>query len=171
MAPMHNLTHVLKTDEDCYVRVPRMLDALAAAPSSWMYGGHPFGFSDRVNRDPNVVNYVPYSNWPSDAPLPPYAYGHGAVLTIDLVTHISAGVAHMTMAPNNLLVQEDCATGVWVQAVAHELGRTVAHIKLPFNRTKSCGPADALTHMDRSVFPSLADGQRCIHEGRCCTEA
>lgn len=35
----NQITHFLKTDEDCYVRVPLLLDAIQAMPTQWLYAG------------------------------------------------------------------------------------------------------------------------------------
>jgi hypothetical protein len=44
------ITHVLKTDEDCYIRVPTLLQSLQQLPRHWLYAGH---FSNTsVSRNP-----------------------------------------------------------------------------------------------------------------------
>eukprot|EP00775_Hariotina_reticulata_P003185 gene3185-3463_t len=152
------ITHVLKTDEDCFLRVDPLLEALRKAPQHWMYGGHPLGYTDTVSRNPRDPNriYVPYSNWPSDAPLPVYAWGHGGVLTMDLVKHIAAGAAHLAMDAENLLVLEDASTGVWVKYIADEQHQKINYVHLPFDRTV-CRTTDALTHLEKWLWASLAD--------------
>lgn len=168
------VTHVLKTDDDCYVRVDLMLEALAKTPKHWMYGGRPIDRVSRVVRDPrSKAHFVPYSNWASDALLPPYAFGLGAVLTMDLVKHIAAGAAYVTMAPENLLRLEDVSTGIWVDTVAKEQQQQINYVELPFE-IRVCRSTDALTHMYKSLWPSTADAHRCLYNDSCayqCTEA
>lgn len=44
------ITHVLKTDEDCYVRVPLLVQMLQQLPGQWLYAGH--FTTTSVSRDP-----------------------------------------------------------------------------------------------------------------------
>lgn len=43
MAHIGTATHILKTDEDCYVRVTIMLQTLQTLPQSWLYCRQPPG--------------------------------------------------------------------------------------------------------------------------------
>eukprot|EP00775_Hariotina_reticulata_P003893 gene3893-4147_t len=162
------ITHVLKTDEDCFIRVDNMLEALENAPKTWMYGGGPLGTGEVINRDPTAKGriYVPYSNWGSDDPLPTYAWGHGGVLTIDLVKHIAVGAPHMVMQADNLFVLEDASTGLWVKYIGEEQQHFINYVNLPFDRT-ICRPTDALTHLEKFLWPSLVEAHHCLYNGTC----
>jgi hypothetical protein len=181
-ATVPHVTHLLKTDDDCYVRAGNLIPLLRTLPRTWMYGGNRYGDTDKVFRDPKHKRHVPYSNWKSDAILPFYFWGMGAVLTIDLVRHIVSGVPHIMMEPNNLLIIEDVATGVWLDYIAKEQGRPIYLARnLPFNDTH-CKPGDSITHLGMTTFVNTptklvktdkaVSAMRCVfkHGGSCCDD-
>eukprot|EP00775_Hariotina_reticulata_P001798 gene1798-2132_t len=116
------ITHVVKMDEDCFVHIENMIDALASAPKQWMYGGNPFISGDTLEKhkpqEPGMN--LTKSSWPPAAVLPAYAAGYGVAFTLDLMKHIASGAAHMTMPPTNPIWLEDAATGIWVKYIGHE---------------------------------------------------
>lgn len=100
------VSHVLKTDDDCYVRVSLLLDALAGMPRSLLFAGFPWWHS-------------------TTAPHPQFGFGWGYVVSIDLARHIAAGAPHMVMRPDGLFHAEDEAVGMWVHFVAKDLNVSI----------------------------------------------
>lgn len=62
-----HISHFMKTDDDCFVRVPLLLAALARMPRERLYSGYPM-LPGSVLRAPGW-HQVPYANWASDAPV------------------------------------------------------------------------------------------------------
>jgi hypothetical protein len=158
-------THVLKTDDDSYVRVPALLDTLAALPRTWLYAGR----VERtpVRRRPGDRWEVPRANWPSDAPIT-YTWGMASILSMDLVTLLAAGGVHLSMPPANMLWIEDMAVGVWVADLARVRGVAVKVRPLASISAERCRDRDVVTaNLPHPVGPSM----RCLHAlgGRCCS--
>jgi hypothetical protein len=78
----------MQTDDDCYVRVGRFLDALSLLPRQRLYWGD-HGFLE-PERDPRDKVFVTTEEWPTEL-YPPYSPGQGHVLSIDLVRELAAG--------------------------------------------------------------------------------
>jgi hypothetical protein len=174
IAHIGTATHLLKTDEDCYVRVDELLHALQALPVTWLYAGNPIG-RDKFSRTSDAPRFVPFSNWPASmAPnddTPVYAWGYAAVLTMDFVQQIAAGVPHIMMPPNNLLRVEDVATGVWVEYVVKHNGVNVTYSsKVPLHPS-ICDNALAVVHLSsqhaRHKVPAVMN---CMfnNQHKCC---
>lgn len=157
------ITHVLKTDEDVYVRLSLLLPALDAMPRQWLYAGAPMGEGSVIRT--KGIRFVPYSNWESDKPVR-YAFGWGYVVTIDIAEEIAAGAAHMIMPGNNLLIIEDVAVGYWVQYIGDE-----KKVNINYNGSvrisESCGPKDVFYHIKTKPQWETID---CMHRhgGLCC---
>ena len=79
-----------QTDDDCYVRVDRLLAGLASLPQHNLYWGG-MRFNQRPNRDPDDIWHIAVAEWTPDA-YPPYAPGVGFVVSSDLVQQVAAGV-------------------------------------------------------------------------------
>jgi hypothetical protein len=62
-----HVTHFMKTDDDCWVRIPLLLAALARMPRERLYAGYPM-LPGSVIRTPGW-HQVSYANWASDAPV------------------------------------------------------------------------------------------------------
>lgn len=118
-------THVVKTDEDCYMRSNLVISALQQMPRSWLYAGWPMEFGSVVRTQ--GWRYVPFSNWPGDHPVR-YGFGAGYALSMDLVMEIATGAAHIIMPAHNLLIIEDIAVGYWVRQVRKE-----RHVRVTYN--------------------------------------
>jgi hypothetical protein len=170
------ITHLLKTDEDCYVRVTKLLELLAADPRPWLYGGYPMTDQKdniQVIRDPKHKWYVPYDNWASDDPVPAYAWGIGAVNSIDLVAHIGAGMPHAISRPDNLMRIEDIAWGIWVDVVLKEQKAKMAKVIFPIDQFK-CWNHEVISHLGWLLFVrndvELSVAHRCMHAhaDSCC---
>lgn len=90
----------------------------------------------------------------NDTPL--YAWGYAAVLTVDLVQHIAAGIPHVMMPPNNLLRIEDVATGVWVEYIANHHNANVTYTsRVPWI------PTNVKIHMLFYTCPLNIQGRMC----------
>jgi hypothetical protein len=158
-------THVLKTDDDCWVRVPALLDALAALPRQWLYAGHVS--RSPVRRIPGDRWEVPRTDWPSDAPIT-YTWGMATILTMDLVALLGAGGVHLSMAPDKMLWVEDRAVGVWVADVARVRGVSLNVQHMDAIGWQQCRDSDVITaNLGRPVDRQM----RCLHArgGRCCS--
>lgn len=156
------ITHVLKTDEDCYVRIHLLLQTLAALPRQWLYAGRIEHV--QVNRDPKYRWYVPVANWPSNETIT-YTWGMATVLSQDLVRHLAAGAVHVSMPANNMLWVEDLAVGVWVAQVAKEQNAAVSYSSIKCS-AEACQDDDVVTANLQSPLEAL----HCLHEsnGQCC---
>lgn len=157
------ITHVAKTDDDCYVRVNLLLPALEAMPRQLLYAGAPMGHGS-VIRSPGW-HHVPYSNWASDEPVK-YGFGMGYILTLDLVKEIAAGAPHMIMPAHNLLIIEDVAVAYWVAYVGKELNVTINY-NAGIKHSESCTPHDMFLHVKTKPQWGVI---RCMFEkgGACC---
>jgi galactosylxylosylprotein 3-beta-galactosyltransferase len=97
--------HVLKTDDNAFVRLDLLLDELRAAPATRFYWGN--FRADEPTHNPNSRWYD--SNWTMCDTTVPYAFGGGYVLSGDLARYVR------TNAP--LLrhwVSEDLSVGAWL---------------------------------------------------------
>lgn len=156
------ITHVLKVDDDCYVRFPLLVQALDSMPRQWLYAGwpmHPGG----VIRTPGW-HQVSYKNWARDDPVV-YGFGWGYVLSRDFVQHIAAGAPHVIMPPDNLLTIEDVAVGYWIDFIAKELNITTNIRTLGLG--EKCTADVVVLHIKARPQMPL---QRCMHsqQGACC---
>jgi hypothetical protein len=157
------ITHVVKTDEDCYLRTRLLVPRLEALPKQWLYAG---GIMDvaSVIRTPGWHS-VPYSNWNSDQPVR-YAFGVGYVVSVDIAREIAAGAAHMIMAPNNLLIIEDVAVGYWIEHVGRERNTTIQYHALSASISQ-CAPNLVFIHItSKPQWKAI----HCMydHDGQCC---
>jgi len=161
------ITHVVKMDEDCFVHIENLIDALADAPKQWMYGGNPFITGDTLEKhksqEPGMN--LSKSSWPPSTVLPAYAAGYGVAFTLDLVKHMAAG-AHMTMPPTNPIWLEDAATGIWVKFIGQEQQVNINYHKMPFDHD-GCSLSSAVMRLDKRTFPSLVEAHRCLYSGDC----
>lgn len=117
------VTHVLKTDEDCYVRVPRLLARLRHMPREWLLAGKMKEHSG-VNRNPESRWYVTREHFPSDRAVN-WVWGTATITSIDLVALMAAGGVALTMPPKQLLWVSDIATGMWVDDIAQQQNVTI----------------------------------------------
>lgn len=167
-AAMTGITHVLKTDDDCYVRVPKLLAALQSMPKQWLYaGGEPMK-AESVQRNPRKWHYVSYDMWASDKPVR-YGYGLGYVLSIDLARYIAAGAPHLIMPVNKLLVLEDISVGYWVDHISKIHNITIAYDISMTMGLSACSRRDVVTHVNVSTIETL----HCMFDadGACCDQA
>lgn len=139
------VTHVLKTDDDCYVRVSKLLEELGKLPRDRLLAGFPSWHSG-FERRPGKPGYVPYSNWPVDKSVR-YGFGWGYALSIDLVRYIAAGAPHMVMAPDNLLMIEDNAAAYWVDYIAQEQNITINYGGYFWDRKHMCQNHTVVAHL------------------------
>jgi hypothetical protein len=160
--------YVLKADDDAYIRVSLLLEALKGAPSTWVYAGHAMRAHD-IPRPPGRRWGIAYSNWPSNKSVV-YGWGQvGYVLLVDLVRRIAAGAPHLIIAADNLVIVEDIAVGLWVHALSELHNETASHIVLPYH--PQCD-ADALS-VSATLWVPRAQHMRCAHRrsgGKCCRD-
>lgn len=160
-----SVTHVLKCDDDIYLRLDPLLGYLARLPRTWLYAGYPM-LPGSVFRDPKGWHYVSPEEWGSDARVR-YAFGPGYVLSIDLARHLAAGAPHMLMAPNRLLKIEDVAMGYWVEFVGKDMGVAINYDgQMRLDGYKTCSPASHVTQVVKKPHWKMV---RCIfeHGGQC----
>ncbi|KFM27800.1 Beta-1,3-galactosyltransferase 15 [Auxenochlorella protothecoides] len=149
-------THVLKADDDSYVRVAPLLDRIRAAPAERLF----LGFVERPgggpHRDPHSRWHVTPEEWPGDR-YPPWAHGAGYVLSADL----ARGVERLVRPP--LFKLEDVAVGEWVERVAADEGGVINYERDERFNFNGCRVHDLVSHY---ISPA---GQRCLwdHLGNC----
>jgi Galactosyltransferase len=71
-------------DDDSYVRVALLMDALKQMPSAYAFMGYMEQPGGAPHRDPKNRWYVSPKEWPSDK-YPPWAHGAGAAWTTHTV--------------------------------------------------------------------------------------
>jgi hypothetical protein len=160
----NQITHVLKTDEDCYVRAEPLLRSLLKLPTQWLYAGRMDNGS--VSRDPAMRWYVPVSNYASNASIV-YTWGMATILSADLVSLLAAGGVHLSMPPDNMLWMEDVAVGVMVADVAQRQNLTINYRGVINIGADRCRRRDAVT---AELQDPVSEAMRCIHsrDGGCC---
>ncbi|KAK9804299.1 hypothetical protein WJX72_005528 [[Myrmecia] bisecta] len=103
------VTHVLKVDDDSYVRIHRVLESINRNLQDRTFIGWIEDPGGGPHRDPANQWFVSEDEWPSDK-YPPWAHGTGYILTKDLVDEIAAGAA--CKASNHTIFKlEDVAPG------------------------------------------------------------
>lgn len=164
------VTHVFKTDDDCYLRVALLLAELSRLPKQWLFAGFP-SWRGVIARNPEYKAFVPLSNWArNDTTF--YGQGLGYAITADLVQHIAAGAAHMVMPPDNLLRVEDRAVGYWVHYVAAERNASLSYGGYPWDgKPHVCKNHTVVTHFIGGKQVWHPDLIRCMHRngGHCCS--
>lgn len=74
-----HIQYVMKTDDDCYIRLPLLMKSLASAPRMWAYAGWPM--SERPIPRPPSKWGIPTELWPSNASV---VYGYGGELCVSM---------------------------------------------------------------------------------------
>lgn len=138
----HSVTHVLKTDVDCYIRVGLLLDALEAAPKDWLFAGFPWDITKTL---PGVR----------------YGFGWGYVVTVDIARHVAAGVPDLLVAPT---AAEDDSAGRWVEYIAKDRNKTLSYTGWQWGSNPKCDNVPVIHTAGN--FEML----RCMHArgGACC---
>lgn len=158
-----SFSHVLKTDDDSYVRMDQLAQRLQSLPAQWTYLGRHMIAGDKFDRNPQSHKYVSQEWDDSHNQLPRYAFGSGYVLTADLASAI-AFVPHVVMS-HKLLNLEDVSTGIWIDYLHQE--RKHVHINyVTENRINGfrCSNNDLISHGLKN-----AQALRCLHKtGICC---
>lgn len=154
-------THVLKADDDSYVRMDQLVARLSSLPTTWMYMGRHMIAGDKFDRNPHSHKYVDPFWDDTRHQLPRYAFGSGYVLTADLASAI-AFIPHIIM-PNQLLNLEDVSTGIWIDHLKQENVHVNYIVENRINGF-ACNDFDLISHGLKHP------GQlRCLHKtGRCC---
>lgn len=143
---MPDATHVLKTDDDCVVRVDAVMQLLSCLPKQHTYIGYPMEAGGIISRNPNQRNYVPRRLWNRTEVLPTYGYGAGYILTGDLAREIASGGA-LEATPDGLINLEDVSTGLWVDHVRRKRGWTVNFVTEPRINWRNCVDTNIISHL------------------------
>lgn len=153
---------VMKTDDDSYIRVPLLLEALRDTPREWLYAGWPM-YPTAIPRPPGYWG-IAYDNWPENSTVK-YGWGAGYLLSVDLARRIAAGAPHIIMPYNNLVRLEDYAVGLWVDALSQLHDVPVHYHVWEYNST-DCDSTTVLMHWQKPA------DLRCVHanDGECCTQ-
>jgi hypothetical protein len=165
------LTHVVKTYDDTYVHIGRLLQQLADGSSQGRYTGFMYAAYKPI-RNATHKWYVPHSVWSDDHPKISYAAGAGYVLTTDLVAPIALGAAvGVGCHPGPLFRFEDVSVGLWLHCLhqQHNISVTYEHVHAHmYQGCVSHMPAAFSTHCSKLKRP--ADEMRCMHArgGLCC---
>lgn len=155
-------THVVKVDDDSYVRVGTVLREVAVMPRSKGFMGYIESPGGGPHRDPSNQWYVSREEWASDR-YPPWAHGTGYVVTMDVAREIAAGVPYR-LRPDRLFKLEDISFGSWVEFVAQDRGWDIQLVVSKRFNYGGCTAHDAVSHYID------AERQRCMwkRRGRCC---
>lgn len=156
-------THVLKADDDSYVRLDRLLARIEAAPNSRMFMGAIEDPGGGPHRDPTSQWYITTQEWPSER-YPPWAHGAGYVLSQDLVREIAAGAA-LQSSNHSLFKLEDISAGAWVEYVGKALKWNINYVRDPSFNYNGCDQYDTVSHYikPRAMLCMFKNG------GSCCT--
>lgn len=158
-----DLTHVVKTDDDAYVRWSLLLPALNTMPRQWLYAGAPM-LPGSVFRG-STWHAVTYQNWARDDRVR-YGFGLGYVVSMDIVQHLAAGAPHVIMPGDNLLIIEDMSMGYWVDFVGKE-NNVAINYRVIEHSLANCTSTAMFWHLKPSAAWHVI---RCMHEhgGACC---
>jgi hypothetical protein len=107
MTPMAITKCNMQTDDDVYVRVDLLLQKMAFLPRQNLYWGtKSLDWTDGPRRQSEAGAFrVTTEEWAADL-YPPYAYGVGYVVSIDLAREIAAGwLKHLCHARNHCSTQ------------------------------------------------------------------
>jgi hypothetical protein len=110
------VTHVLKLDDDSFVRPHQLFDLVAGYHRrhhkvEFLAGN--IEFVSSPIRDPNSKWYVSVEEWSKES-YPVWAHGAGYVLTSKLSRNIGAGIPYL-INDGKVLPNEDVAVGSWVE--------------------------------------------------------
>ncbi|EFN56752.1 hypothetical protein CHLNCDRAFT_144204 [Chlorella variabilis] len=155
-------THVLKTDDDSYVHLDRLLRRLPSLPRERLFFGNIENPGGKPHREPGHQWFVSREEWPSER-YPPWAHGAGYVLSADLAAEVASGTAYAASVGGHLFRFEDVALGGWLEWAAERGGfkiRLVADRRFNFG---GCHHGDLVSHY---IQPRQ---QLCMwaQEGRC----
>lgn len=104
------MTYVLKTDDDSFVDVPKMIARLEGLPRNKVFFGFPMGgMPARENGQPKSDNVWNLPEWP------PYMSGAGYVLSADLIELLA-----YPRVPMQLVKAEDVSTGLRLMPYEHQ---------------------------------------------------
>jgi hypothetical protein len=160
------LTHVVKTDDDSYMHVNRLLQALTDRPmQQTIIGGITREYVPIKN--PASKFYVPPGVWPDDHPEVGFASGAGYVLTMDLAEPIALGAAvGIGCQPGPLFPFEDVAVGLWLYCLQQQRDMSVTYSNVRIH------PFGCVPRWPDAVFTHQQSAAqiRCMHAraGRCC---
>lgn len=84
-----HIQYVMKTDDDCYIRLPLLMKSLASAPRMWAYAGWPMRETP-IPRPPSKWG-IPTELWPSNASV---VYGYGGELHVSMCVCQARGDNH-----------------------------------------------------------------------------
>eukprot|EP00884_Botryococcus_braunii_P001415 jgi/Botrbrau1/11274/Bobra.0038s0042.1 len=156
-------THVMKVDDDSYVRVVEVMEAIGKAPRTRLLMGAIEDPGGGPHRDPQSRWYVTPEEWPN-ATYPPWAHGAGYIISQDLARQVAAGGA-LQVDGGRLFKLEDVAVGSWLDHVARSRGTALNLVHDPrFNYLSGCHARDVVSHY------ISAEEMRCMHSrgGQCC---
>eukprot|EP01023_Acetabularia_acetabulum_P000470 TRINITY_DN10182_c0_g1_i2.p1 TRINITY_DN10182_c0_g1~~TRINITY_DN10182_c0_g1_i2.p1 ORF type:complete len:257 (-),score=30.19 TRINITY_DN10182_c0_g1_i2:155-925(-) len=141
-------THVMKTDDDTYIRVLMLMERLYQSAKQWMFMGN-LELEERggrvANRETNSQWYISWEEWPHRL-YPPWAHGAGYIVTKDLAREIGAGAAVIPSGPK-LFRLEDVAMGMWVDQISKDKNISINYVDdKNFGFWTECYPRYVLIH-------------------------
>ena len=166
-ARIGGFTHVFKADDDSYFRWNLLLPALESLPTEWLYAGYPMK-SEQIRRTGKHGVTHQY-NWPFPR-TPPYAYGWGYVVSMDIAKEIAAGAPLALMEPGRLLPLEDVSVGFWVDYIRQDREVNINYRVLQAERTdRKCTEKSLVVHL-KPTTGTPWDMMLCMFhtEGHCC---
>jgi hypothetical protein len=166
-----SIDYLVKADDDCYLRVSKLLNALESMPRHWLYSG----YSMQAIPTPRDGRWaIPFETWPHPMTAP-YSYGLAYVLSMDLVRHVAAGGLHAAMDADNVIPIEDIAVGIAVEAIGFWEGADITYdTRMPYS-IQGCDDASVFVQMPKKVRDGAVYSEimYCMHnqQGRCCQQS
>lgn len=141
-----DITHVMKCDDDSYVRVDKLLEFLAQHPFDSTFLGRMWPVYEPI-RNINSLFYVSRDEWPKDKANITWAHGGpGYILTRDLAYEVATTAAYMCSS-RKFFKLEDVALASWLLCLQQKLG---VHVNVVhdsrFNADDQCAHDDIVSH-------------------------
>lgn len=160
------LTHVVKTDDDSYLHIGRLLATITQSPLQRTLIGHIYHEFVPIS-DASRQWYTPPGTWPDNHPKFPYPSGVGYILTMDMVRHITfGGAVGVGCKPGPLFFWEDVSMGLWLYCIQQQYNFSITYSNVELH-TMGCDPRNDFSFVTHYQAPDML---RCMHAsgGHCC---
>ena len=161
---------VMKTDDDAYVIVSRVLRSLAAAEAAAKRDNKALllGYitkGGRPHRNKASQWYVSPKEWPSER-YPPFAHGPGYMYSRDVAEWIAGQMDAGTLWFFKL---EDVCFGSWVEKFAEQTKRRVHYVHTDQVHITACAANSILAHYQKpDAFRCMRDKEQRGLTNMCC---
>ncbi|CAM6092151.1 unnamed protein product [Calypogeia fissa] len=157
--------HVMKTDDDTFVRVDVILNLIQSRSSdqSFLLGDVEFGAGPI--RDVNSKWYISPEEYAKET-YPPWAHGPGYIISGDIAEFVTRVSASKQLQMFKL---EDVAMGIWIDEFQRSQNKTVEFLHSDLFHSYGCAP-DYITAHYQSPKEMLCLWDRLVKSGQavCC---